>query len=342
MGSKPIGAASPQQAYITSIETAESRYAFISGKLPAKDGDLIDYDIVDHKYRSFGAPGLTGSDMKFRGARTDKSYQVLFVNGINNQPLDLKVSAGATAAVSGGMVKGLFNHSSGVLVDLIQCLTDKTTFETDLQQAALGITPPSPFVTGLINVPIPKQAAGTPVERVYKLLAGRNRATAELFKYLTTTTAASVRIVAHSQGNLIASVAVRALETIQGSEAVRKKVRVYAVAPPVFSWPDGFPSKPSPFTFVNDVVPKLGSSFGGKLYRPTQVAVSRKIVGAGGKAIDSPEIEAWDKGPEITVCTGDDLFPLNYSCDDVPLPQAHHSYFIYLEAYWDQLAGCFS
>ena len=285
------------------------------------------------------APGLVGKNQKSRGPRKDKSYEVVFINGINNSPLDHKVSAGGVAAVSGGKVLGVFNQSSGTLLDLLQCVADKTTYASNLRMIADGrpedITAAWFLATGQVDAPPSRET------RVYKFLGLKNKATAELFWHLLNTIAGEVRIMAHSQGNLITCVALLALGIVTSEAEVLNKVKVYAVAPPDFSWPKGFPTES--FEFANDGVPWIGLQFGSKAYRLYEVADSRKVLGVGGKVVDSPEVNAWSPAPQVWVCTPevDYTFSFSDACADVPVPQLHHNFFIYLEAYWYEFKTCF-
>ena len=204
-------------------------------------------------------------------------YTVIFVNGMTTDGTRHRQGAGLTAAVSGGSVRGVFNATDGFLEDLIQCGSDKITTKGAIESLRTGKTASSAQQGGPSDAGLKK--------KIVEYLAKKNKATACLFEYLADRVSTEFRIVAHSQGNLITNVALMALQVFEGNNSVNKRIQVYAIAPPVGFWADGFPT--GEFLRGNDPVTWLGANFGGDPYVRNQNAAKGKILGdLVGKAVD--------------------------------------------------------
>lgn len=177
---------------------------------------------------------------------------------------------------------------------------------------------------------------------IYRLLAGRNRATAELFHWLAERPAEEFRLVGHSQGTLILAVAIMALNTLEGAPRVQARLRAIALAPPVLRWPEGHPDhSPNEYAHLNDYVTHLGMNFGRKTYRQFEHAVHRKVIDCSGEVADTGEITAWVDNPVRTVCFQPGLVGPRICRQTRDLTLLQHGLFAYLENYWDKLVHHF-
>jgi hypothetical protein len=214
--------------------------------LPTHDGQDITYDWRSSEFapRSVAA----GRDYVLVAPRPGASYEVLrrqprmgrynvvFVNGIKGNREKFAHQALTVSAVSGGPVTAIYNESHGMALDLLQCVADKRMSPEEMKLGAgLG---------RLMGI----DAVGV----MFSALRLENQATANLYLRLVDSASHMTKIVAHSQGCLIAVNAVNALVATNGSAAI-KKVRVIALGSPVTFWSDAAPIVKE-FRFANDLV----------------------------------------------------------------------------------------
>lgn len=285
------------------------------GPLPHKDGAVHRYDVSRYANFFHSADGLPGAQAAQRSRGRNHrlgAYRVVFVNGQDGNPDKHKAQACAVAAVSGGPVTGVYNASNGlpVLGDTTQSLVDKATSRLELTAwAALGRR----------FGPHGDQSA---VRVVYNRLRALNPATASLFLLLTRPEFADARIVAHSQGNLITANALSALMAVRGADAIHK-MRVYAVASPTFFWGDAKRIVKT-FNFINDGVGWLSGNVMFDGWAPRRGSGPLGSV-AGGYAATAADKKAQTVGGYV---------PAKWN-------RLTHSFYIYLGALWDDLAGEF-
>ena len=178
--------------------------------IPAGDGDINTYN-------------LSGS-----GVTTPIIY---YVNGIRVPGRDHAVTASLISLLTERPVKGVYNKTGGVrlggLFDLGQCVLDYMQ-NASARLGSDGLTPTRYIqdheIEGLLA-------------HVMRNSIVWNEATASLFVSLVRNRHAQQKIVAHSQGNLITSNALFAVERILGSVALRN-IRVYSSSPSP-GWPLG-------------------------------------------------------------------------------------------------------
>jgi len=232
----------------------------IKGTVPANDGDVNAYDIHPYDASIFYPPASVIASDEFkivdkqrtRGPRKGR-YPVVFMNGQLGNPVKHMYQALATAVVSGGTVTGIYNASVcevaglDVLMDTLHsAFKDKTTM------AAVSEILATPFkLLGFDD-------AGRAVLKLrFKRLC--SPATASLFDWLCGPANHSARIVAHSQGNIIAANALNGLTALRGKDAIAS-MKVIAVASPVTFWTDA-KDRVKEYNFSNDAVSWLSGNW---------------------------------------------------------------------------------
>ncbi|MEO1497797.1 MAG: hypothetical protein AAFV43_11665 [Planctomycetota bacterium] len=179
---------------------------------PSGDGDVLCYN-------------LSGS-----GAHTPRLY---FVNGIRVLPNEHAVTAAYLSLLLERPIWGVYNKTAGQrlgsLVDFGQCLLDYA------QNASARMSSHKYADAGQ---KIPDSELPAFLDALEKHYVVWNDATAALFRQLVTNRRKRQLIVAHSQGNLITSNALFAMEKLLGASSL-KTVRVYSLASPSPAWPLG-------------------------------------------------------------------------------------------------------
>ncbi|MFC1572802.1 hypothetical protein ACFL6M_04305 [Candidatus Eisenbacteria bacterium] len=263
---------------------------------PTRDGQANTYDLG--RYTLFfhppwepkPTPGPASRSQVSRGPRQG-AYEVIFVNGIKCNPEKHVMQALSVSAVSGGPVKGIFNQSDGLAADLRQSLDDKLTSSLLMKLRATR-----KYIYG-------DEATKRVLSRH---LRQYNAASAALFDTLTERHLGGVRIVAHSQGNIITCNAINALIALRGVEALGN-LRVYALATPVTFWGEA-KRIVKEYKFSNDAIAWLSLHGGFQAGH-----------GAGWKAVGR-------RGSHVI--TGYEKSRLN---------RCTHSFYIYLHKLWNEL-----
>lgn len=149
----------------------------------------------------------------------DHERTVVFVNGMANSGEEHQQSAFALSLMQMCTVVGVYNATGGFAIDLMQCLGDKHQFDGPLASSA----------SSAIGRGAVRAGAAEDVLR-------RNPASAAMFRLLRSPEFRGVDVFAHSQGNLILSNALSAIEVVDGSSAVGQYT-VYTFGSPARSWP---------------------------------------------------------------------------------------------------------
>ncbi len=170
----------------------------------------------------------------------DYTRRVVFVNGMGNTGVDHAKSARVLSLIQMCPVIGVYNRKSDLFGDLAQCMRDKFIFQ--------GANPTAIFNHYLGNASPDRRAEAMEAILGQGMLG--NLATAALFRLLATGEASSndIPIFAHSQGNLILSNALQALEVVYGRGRNAGR-RVYSFGSPAIVWPDGIKHYVHAFTF---------------------------------------------------------------------------------------------
>ncbi len=210
------------------------------GKLPEKDGEVNIYECTLDP--SVFAPRLKG----MTNIRRKSKRRVIYVNGMGGNPEKHRAQACAVSAASGLKVWGVYNDSGGLVDDLRQCITDKATSKLGMKLTAVGSSIVA-AVTGADKNALMESD-------LYDELNGRNPATASLFQLLASQGFEDARIVAHSQGNIIACNAINAIAVLKGDAAVTK-LSMLSFGSPVTYWPGNLSVRK--FGFFNDPITYL-------------------------------------------------------------------------------------
>ncbi len=170
----------------------------------------------------------------------DRSRRVVFVNGMGNTGGNHATSARVLSLIQMCPVIGVYNRKSDLFGDLAQCMRDKFIFQ--------GANPTAIFNHYLGNASPDRRAEAMEAILGQGMLG--NLATAALFRLLATGEASTndIPIFAHSQGNLILSNALQALEVVYGRGRIAGR-RVYSFGSPSIVWPDGIQHYVHAFTF---------------------------------------------------------------------------------------------
>lgn len=209
--------------------------------LPTRDGGINLYVSLEAK--------ASGS---FQGGKS-----AIFVNGMANSPEDHRQSAVELSLLLMRPVYGLFNQSNSAFVDLFQCVLDKHRFSTT---DFVGNT----LQTGADIVEYLKGGNAikddTAKMAVIRDLLSVNPASLALFDLLRRPNVRNIPIYAHSQGNLLLSNALTAIEAVYGTSAnLGREVNSYG-SPTVY-WPAGLNHRE--YAFIGDPVALLsGFDFG--------------------------------------------------------------------------------
>lgn len=307
---KPIGESKANQdiTFIGSIERL-------------RDGDVRTYDVSE-----YAAFFVTNKRMQ-KSVRSKRmgNYPVIFVNGMQGSPIKFRAQACAVAALSGGPVVGVYNGSGNsfllgdskgeaqvapdkpakvdILIDLIECLTDKLQ-STDWDQLSTWF----------------KKKRGDSQDKIERDMVENltrfNRAAGSLFAELLKPGYENARIVAHSQGNIITCNAVNALAAVRGNKAIAS-LKIYAVASPVMFWSEaGMFGEDivSTHALANDFVTWLGANVSDAPFLMLRKPVPRK-----GKEMEGTEISE------------------RYKWTLDPTELLTHNFYAYLEKLWNEL-----
>lgn len=189
------------------------------GPAPGYDGEVNTY--VSGEARSTGY--------------YDPNRTVIFVNGMANSGEDHRRSALALSLLQMCTVVGVYNLSGGFFIDLAQCLGDKYQFD-----GPLASSPTSAVSSGRGSRALAAQAES--------VLAARNAAAGSLFRLLRQMEYRDSAVFAHSQGNLILSNVLSAIEIVDGASEVSRH-DVYTFGSPSMNWPRSVRLQECGFTF---------------------------------------------------------------------------------------------
>lgn len=200
-------------------------------RLPSFDGDINLYSSPDVRNKSWFRAG----------------GRVIYVNGMDNQPINHKTSALKLSELRSCPVVGVFNQSDGKVTDLWQCVTDKATLVS--VQADGDFRKWEVALEKKFQEAKSKQRGLQKTDFVAKLIQG-NRATLSLYHYFLQLGASlqATPIYCHSQGNLVTSNALTALALAKGAAAI-KGVSVNSFGSPCKFWPKGITHVQRAFTF---------------------------------------------------------------------------------------------
>lgn len=209
--------------------------------LPTRDGGITLYVNLEAE--------TTGS---FQGGKP-----VIFVNGMANSPEDHRQSAVELSLLLMRPVYGLFNQSNSVIVDLFQCALDKHRFSTaDIVGNTLKTG--ADLVDYLKGGNVIKD--DTAKMAVIRDLLSVNPASLALFDLLRRPDVRNIPVYAHSQGNLLLSNALTAIEAVYGASANQGR-EVNSFGSPTVYWPFGLNHRE--YAFTGDPVALLsGFDFG--------------------------------------------------------------------------------
>lgn len=210
-------------------------------KWPTYDGDLMIYQ--------------TGTSEKLVPPMNTNLYTI-YVNGMATAAGDFKYQCLNLSKLFSCRIGGVFNQSNGGLLDVAQCISDYKYV-----CAQEGFTSFSTFLGGTIL-------------SVFGPGSNTNPATSRLFEVLATYgsmwPSKPICIIAHSQGNLIASGALYTLAAwLKMNGLPCPAIKVFALASPAPAWPQSQLSNLSvkPYTNLDDPIPYLSvlRSFSGNI-----------------------------------------------------------------------------
>ncbi|MEZ6129309.1 MAG: hypothetical protein R3C59_11550 [Planctomycetaceae bacterium] len=199
---------------------ADPRIDLTGVRLPTRDGDIMEYAYQE----------AVGSH------EFDRKRRVIFINGMLNTPRDHAESSLALSWVQMCTVVGVYNASAGGWKDFTQCIGDKNQFNGPTSLSARNRSTVETLFGGISRL-----------ESVRRALS-RNRAQVVVFDMLRSSEYQSCEIFAHSQGNLILSNALQAIEAIDGQEGLRGR-KVHTFGSPAVNWPSGISKYEHGFTW---------------------------------------------------------------------------------------------
>ncbi|MEZ6134538.1 MAG: hypothetical protein R3C53_06485 [Pirellulaceae bacterium] len=168
----------------------------------------------------------------------DRGAKAIFINGMGNSGADHKESALVISLLQMCEVIGVYNEKDGFIGDLAQCLGDKFQFDGPLARD------PSEALDRAM-----KKLGGS-VDRATAMeqALARNPACQSLFRVLRDPLNRNAPIHAHSQGNLILSNALSAVQAVDGPQAIMGR-EVHSFGSPAVNWPKGILHQEYGFTF---------------------------------------------------------------------------------------------
>lgn len=178
-------------------------------------GPTPDYD---------GQVGEYASGEAMSSSYFDRERRVVFINGMGNTGADHRRSALALSLLQMCEVTGVYNLSGGFFVDLKQVLGDKYQFDGPLASSASSAVSRA-------------QSGGRGLaQSAEAVLRSRNPAAGSMFALLRKPEYRDAPVFAHSQGNLILSNVLSALETVDGASEVSRH-DIYTFGSPAVNWP---------------------------------------------------------------------------------------------------------
>jgi hypothetical protein len=156
----------------------------------------------------------------------DRHRSVVFINGMGNSGADHRRSALTLSLLQMCPVVGVYNLSGGFVADLVQSLGDKLQFDGPFARPAAHAIGRGGAARG----------SGQLAASAEAVLRGRNPAAGAMFTLLRRPEHRDAAVFAHSQGNLILSNVLSAIEIVDGAAAVSAH-EVYTFGSPAKTWP---------------------------------------------------------------------------------------------------------
>lgn len=206
-------------------------------------------------------PKEDGHVLPYYPEKPVRCFQIKFyyVNGIKTDPPAHRKVAELVAEATESVVTGIYNLTEGYFWDLIQCVGDWKSivksqigedgfFKDRLSQSAINAIGNvsmtgrqyQPFLHALRDAfvaPDEILPSNKNVEKVRSSLT-RNKASLSLFDELTKDLDLPQIVVAHSQGNLITSFTLWAIQALYGSRGL-KNIQIRSISSPSPTWPRG-------------------------------------------------------------------------------------------------------
>lgn len=206
-------------------------------------------------------PRRDGSVQQYRFSKRTKGAQTQFyyVNGINTTPEAHQNIAVLISSITNTPVTGVYNATNGMLGDLKQCMGDwirifgsqigeEGFFRDRLSESAInnlagtsaGGRVSAPYLNALREAwiaPSELQPKKKNVDAVRKGLQ-RNAASLALFDQITRNIKRPKVIVAHSQGNLVTSFTLWAVQSLYGTQGL-SNLQIRSISSPSPAWPRG-------------------------------------------------------------------------------------------------------
>lgn len=203
------------------------------GNSPTGDGDINLYISPEAQGKSWFNPGR----------------RIIFVNGMDNSPVDHASSARALSLLQGCPVIGVYNQTDGLWPDLGQCITDKASLVGIQTGMLMSYEQWTALSQTLFTAARSRSPSLSAVDFFASLVTG-NQATASLFALLVGggINRQAVPIYCHSQGNLITSNALTAVAMALGSQSIAG-VEVNSFGSPCRYWPPRINRTNNAFTF---------------------------------------------------------------------------------------------
>jgi hypothetical protein len=221
--------------------TRDAKHSTRKTSAPEADGDVnlyvfTDLDVTDQSQ--------VVNDTEKVASDIDWGRRAVFINGMGNTGADNMQSSCSLSLLLLCPVISVYNRQSDFFGDVAQCLRDKLKFQAEWgeRDAFSKLTERHGATSNQAKISLMKDCLGT----------GRfgNKATASLFEVLAAGPGAGVEVpvFAHSQGNLILSNALQAVEIAVGGEPIKGK-QVFSYGSPAVVWPSGIKHCDHAFTF---------------------------------------------------------------------------------------------
>lgn len=225
---------------------------------------------------------------------------VIFINGMNTSGAQHAESARDLSLIQACPVLGIYNRTSGIARDFIQCLRDKITLLSPFAGSVVEWTRSVDFAFAAVKATSPALTKAAFVRRI----VDGNAATVALYDHmigLDPGQRRAARIYCHSQGNLITSNALTAVAIALGPQSIQG-IEVNSFGSPCHTWPDGLRRTNFTFTFdyvvlatlsldLNSVSVGFGVAHGFSEYRKhdAEFAVNRFRTGGIGMTVNMDE-----------------------------------------------------
>ncbi len=214
--------------------------------MPVADGDVNLWVTPDAEQQL--PPGIAGP--VYRKPWFDWYARAVFVNGMLNGPQGHMESALALSLLQARPVIGIYNASSGFVLDLGQCIADKARM-VNYQANVLGGISTWGAATEALYALMKKRSPALDRRDFMGTLVNGNAATFALYALLVTMDDATRRrtpIFCHSQGNLITSNALTAVALALGPSSIQG-LEVNSYGSPCRYWPTGIVRTNHAYTF---------------------------------------------------------------------------------------------